>query len=263
MSRLRSLERQVDEAEKAATTARENVETASGLVKKVAQLLLDFIKSPGSYPHLDMGYLSSELQKREEALEKRERALEQRMAFLKEIESALRLLGDYLAPSASNSFKVNLISKEAVLWTGTIGCVFQVRRNDGNFVALKLVSSNDLSLLEDCAKMFVACQETGDVAKLLSPFTVLDGGLGAAILLSPVGEPWSRDDLNKDGVTKLFECLFQLHHAGFVHGDACLGNLIKHQDEYLSIDFTDCTNCKPSYQTHEDCATCGAWTFGR
>ncbi|KAJ3110424.1 hypothetical protein HDU96_006621 [Phlyctochytrium bullatum] len=140
---------------------------------------------------------------------------------------------------ACERFDVELKEANAFLGAGATGRVFEVRfkAEKRKRAALKVVLYKNRTFLEKEARALTEAKGTGVVVTLERPFTVFEEGIGAAMVLSEVGNPVNRDKLKQDDLLKLFLNLLTLHEAGFVHGDARLPNVIQHKDKYLWIDF--------------------------
>ncbi|KAJ3110013.1 hypothetical protein HDU96_006986 [Phlyctochytrium bullatum] len=263
---VKEARRGVTRAEEAVTRAEEAVRKAEKRLQRLLDLEIHYFENPGSDADGQrLEKLNDLLDKASAALKDREAglkearaaltearaALKDREAALKERETAVEKERAELAAkgiserwsrlvlSACERFGVDLAQDDPFLGAGATARVVKVQCEDGSVAALKVVLSKHLDFLEEEASVLAreACQNTGVAVKLLKPVTLLDDGLGAAILISPVGEPLKRDDLTKNDIRSIFQSLFKLHQAGILHGDARLPNLIQHQTTYLWIDF--------------------------
>jgi tRNA A-37 threonylcarbamoyl transferase component Bud32 len=140
-----------------------------------------------------------------------------------------------LLRSACDVFNVKLLDTDAFLGAGANGRVFKVRREDNTIVALKIIT-RDLGLqMVESQKMRDAAG-TGVVATVMEEYKFLDDGHGAGMLISPIGEPISRESLTESTVLNIVRNLFILHCSGIQHGDPRLPNLIQVDGQILWID---------------------------
>ncbi|KAJ3200157.1 hypothetical protein HDU82_009142, partial [Entophlyctis luteolus] len=147
-------------------------------------------------------------------------------------------LGDYVAllSSACSELKVRTVNHNAFLGAGSNGCVCEVLCEDGTSAALKISTKEKMGNLLAESLALVRASNTGVVATVVIPFTLINNENGAAILISPVGKPVLQSTLTADYVFQIVGSLFKLHLEGVVHGDPCLANIIMHEDKFLWID---------------------------
>lgn len=171
--------------------------------------------------------------------------------FLNFIVGALNPWAQLLS-SACQTMNVRLVDRDAFLGAGATGRVFKVKLEDDEFAALKIVPQH-ISLLQTESSALASASETGVVATVIKPFKEIDNGSGAAIVISPVGEPVVQSNLTEDCVLKIAKSLFKLHSNGFQHGDPRLANIILHEGQYLWIDFMACVSDSDFAWTRDAC----------
>ncbi|KAJ3340812.1 hypothetical protein HDU83_006914, partial [Entophlyctis luteolus] len=147
-------------------------------------------------------------------------------------------LGDYVAllSSACSELKVRTVNHNAFLGAGSNGRVCEVLCEDGTSAALKISTKEKMGNLLAESLALVRASNTGVVATVVIPFTLINNETGAAILISPVGKPVLQSTLTADYVFQIVGSLFKLHLEGVVHGDPSLANIIMHEDKFLWID---------------------------
>ncbi|KAJ3003050.1 UNVERIFIED_CONTAM: hypothetical protein HDU68_005893 [Siphonaria sp. JEL0065] len=145
--------------------------------------------------------------------------------------------------AACEHFQVNLVDSNAFLGAGATGRVFKVKRiveGKETFCALKIVlNTNELNistLSAECSSL-KAASATGVVVSVVGDFRVFEGGIGAGLLMSPVGDSIARENLSSDLLNRIAKAMFDLHVKGVQHGDPRIQNLI--QDKRLQILWID------------------------
>jgi len=136
---------------------------------------------------------------------------------------------------ACNILGVDVVEGQAFLGRGARGRVFKVKRGEETF-ALKIVDNNSMLSLVDEARALRKAQTTGLTVEPTGKCIGLKDG--AALLLTPVGEPLSQPQ-NSEDVANLYELLWKLHNKGVIHGDARVLNLILHGGKRLWIDLME------------------------
>ncbi|KUF89292.1 hypothetical protein AM588_10008262 [Phytophthora nicotianae] len=136
---------------------------------------------------------------------------------------------------ACSCLGVDVVEGDAFLGRGAHGRVFKVIRREGEVFALKLVEKCSVGHLYQEKKALTRAQRTGLTTSLVGEVITPEG---AALLLSPVGEPLPRPRTQQE-VRSLFELLWQLHANNLVHGDPRVPNVILHGGKRLWIDLVE------------------------
>jgi len=140
---------------------------------------------------------------------------------------------------ACKKLAVDVVEGQAFLGCGARGRVFKVKRGGETF-ALKIVDDNSIGSLFDEARALTEAQITGLTVEPMGKCICigLKDGAGAALLLTPVGEPLSQPQ-NREDVANLYELLWKLHEKGVIHGDPRVPNVIRHGGKLLWIDLSN------------------------
>lgn len=131
-----------------------------------------------------------------------------------------------------------MVEGDAFLGRGAFGYVFKVTRPGGQEVlALKISCDEELAgHLYDEEMVLSKAEKTGLTVRPVGEVCELDvEGIGAALLLSPVGIPLSHPTTQGE-VQQLFELLWQLHNKDLPHGDPRVPNVIVNEGKLLWID---------------------------
>ncbi|GMF33009.1 unnamed protein product [Phytophthora lilii] len=153
--------------------------------------------------------------------------------------------------AACSALNVEVVEGDAFLGRGAFGRVFKVKRKgqDGDVLALKIVEMSSVGRLFQEEDALVRAQHTGLTIRRVGTATGLSDG--AAMLLSPVGEPLSYPTTSQE-VKALFDMLWQLHSAGVAHGDPRVPNVIVKDGQRLWIDLVEWWGASPSLLMQND-----------
>jgi len=118
------------------------------------------------------------------------------------------------------------IEQGGYLGRGAMGRVFQVKYNEKQ-VALKIVRGDEhIHQLRREYDVYENLKIDCVASAIHRPVSLCDGN-GCAILISPVGKPFSKmRPFAKLTIKRILESLAELHRAGVAHGDARVENLI-------------------------------------
>jgi len=143
---------------------------------------------------------------------------------------------------ACNLLGVDVVEGDAFLGLGARGRVFKVAQH-GEFFALKIVDKRSARLLYQENEALAKAQNTG--LTITARGECIDLPDGAALLLSPVGEPLPLPITWRE-VANLFRLLWQLHAKDVIHGDPRVPNAILHGEKLLWIDLMELRQASPT-----------------
>ncbi|GMF39232.1 unnamed protein product [Phytophthora lilii] len=152
--------------------------------------------------------------------------------------------------AACSALNVEVVDGDAFLGRGAFGRVFKVRNRNGDVLALKIVEASSAGRLFREQNALESAQHTDLTIRPVGTAAELSDG--AAMLLSPVGEPISYPTTSQDAKT-LFDMLWQLHSAGVVHGDPRVPNI--EGCRVLVLRTSNRSTQTGSIRTHADYAT--------
>lgn len=140
--------------------------------------------------------------------------------------------------AACSALNVEVVEGDAFLGRGAFGRVFKVKRvgQDGEVLALKIVETDSVGRMCTELNALRSAERTGLTIKPEGKVTEIPGG--AAMLLSPVGEPIAYPTTSEEA-RALFAMLWQLHDAGVAHGDPRVPNVIVKDGKRLWIDLVE------------------------
>ncbi len=144
---------------------------------------------------------------------------------------------------ACNLLGVDVV-EDAFLGEGACGRVFKVTRH-GEFFALKIVDKHSARLLYVEKDALTKAQSSGLTIIPKEECVYLPDG--AALLLSPVGEPLPQPKTRRE-VANLFEMLWQLHAKDLIHGDPRVSNVIRSGEKLLWIDLIVMRQASPIFR---------------
>ena len=156
---------------------------------------------------------------------------------------------------ACESLDVSCGDGDSFLGAGGTGRVFKVTDNtNGIKMALKIVGEDSVGSLLNEHDHMRSLADTDFVASVVRDPVYLYRGetlvgetlVGAAMLMSHVGQKVLRGDVTRGVAKAILAILFELHHSGFQHGDARLANVICVDGKYRWIDLVGRTknaNC--------------------
>jgi serine/threonine protein kinase len=129
------------------------------------------------------------------------------------------------------------VGTNSFLGAGAFGFVFRAVRQDGRCVALKLVLEKEESVLRlerEMAAMRMAHEKCPSEVMGVENEGFARFDDGAVLLMSKVGEPYSK--LDPQSIVKSLQTL---HKNNIIHGDARLDNVVCVDEKPCWIDFMD------------------------